>query len=155
MPQHEGYAATLPRLGRRIMSKKKPAPLIRWSAGLHKLKAITIRQPWAWLVVNGYKDIENRKWATHHRGPLLIHAGSSRADLHIAVKDHIERKYGVKISDEYVMGAIIGVVDVVDCVTAHPSPWFNKSGFGWVLARPRRLPTRPCKGKLKIFEPDL
>lgn len=61
----------------------KPAPLARWSADLQRLKALTIRQPWAWLVVNGYRDIENPKWATHHRGPLLIHAGSSTADLRL------------------------------------------------------------------------
>ena len=30
--------------------------------------ALSIRQPWAWLIVNGYKDIENRDWKTHYRG---------------------------------------------------------------------------------------
>lgn len=140
----------------RIKTKatKKPSPLIRWSAGLRKLKALTIRQPWAWLVVNGYKDIENRIWATHHRGPLLIHAGSSTTDLHVDVKEYIERKYGVKMPETFDMGAIVGVVDIVDCVTSHPSPWYHKQGFGWVLAKPRRLPIKPCKGKLKIFNPD-
>jgi hypothetical protein len=38
------------------------------------MKALSIRQPWAWLIVNGYKDIENRSWATKFRGPVLIHA---------------------------------------------------------------------------------
>ena len=31
------------------------------------MKAISIRQPWAWLVVNGHKDVENRTWRTKHR----------------------------------------------------------------------------------------
>ena len=41
------------------------------------MKAISIRQPWAWLIVNGYKDVENRTWYTSHRGPLLICASKA------------------------------------------------------------------------------
>ena len=37
--------------------------------------ALSIRQPWAWLIVNGYKDIENRDWKTHYRGRFYVHAG--------------------------------------------------------------------------------
>ena len=37
------------------------------------MKAISIRQPWAWLIVQGYKDIKNRTWAAKYRGPILIH----------------------------------------------------------------------------------
>ena len=37
-------------------------------------KALSIQQPWAWLIVNDHKDIENRDWRTHYRGPVLIHA---------------------------------------------------------------------------------
>ena len=42
----------------------------RWSPGLKKTKAISIRQPWAWLIVNGYKDVENRIWPANLRGPV-------------------------------------------------------------------------------------
>jgi hypothetical protein len=38
------------------------------------MKALSIRQPWAWLIIAGIKDIENRRWATNHRGPILVHA---------------------------------------------------------------------------------
>lgn len=38
------------------------------------MKALSIRQPWAWLIVNGFKDIENRSWDTKYRGLVLIHA---------------------------------------------------------------------------------
>ena len=37
-------------------------------------QAISIRQPWAWLIVHGWKNIENRMWRTSYRGPVLIHA---------------------------------------------------------------------------------
>jgi ASCH domain len=42
------------------------------------MKALTLRPHWAWLVVNGYKNIENRSWPTRLRGRIWIHASSSR-----------------------------------------------------------------------------
>lgn len=39
------------------------------------MKALSILQPWAWLITAGHKDIENRRWWTNYRGPFLIHAG--------------------------------------------------------------------------------
>jgi hypothetical protein len=39
------------------------------------MKVLSIRQPWAFLIVNGHKNIENRDWLTAYRGPVLIHAG--------------------------------------------------------------------------------
>lgn len=38
------------------------------------MKALSIRQPWAWLIVHGGKDIENRSWHTKFRGRFLVHA---------------------------------------------------------------------------------
>jgi len=49
----------------------------RGSTSLTELPALSVRQPWAWLIVSGLKDIENRPRPTHYRGPLLIHAGLS------------------------------------------------------------------------------
>lgn len=42
------------------------------------MKALSVRQPWAWLIVNGYKDIENRDWSTQQRGRIWIHTGVHR-----------------------------------------------------------------------------
>jgi tetratricopeptide (TPR) repeat protein len=39
------------------------------------MKALSIRQPWAWLIVHGVKDVENRTWRTNFRGRFLVHAG--------------------------------------------------------------------------------
>src|SRR5438045_8559495 len=44
-------------------------------AQTHTMKALSIRQPWAWLIVNGHKPVENRSWSTKYTGKLLIHAG--------------------------------------------------------------------------------
>jgi hypothetical protein len=43
------------------------------------MRTLSIRQPWAWLIVNGHKPVENRDWATSFRGPVLIHAGLTMA----------------------------------------------------------------------------
>jgi hypothetical protein len=52
------------------------------------MKALSIRQPWAWLIVHGWKDVENRNWQTKHRGRFLVHAaqGMTRAEYSEAVQ---------------------------------------------------------------------
>ncbi len=42
--------------------------MAHWSPKLRSSRALSLKQPWAWLVVKGYKDIENRSWSTNHRG---------------------------------------------------------------------------------------
>jgi ASCH domain len=64
------------------MPAKSKSPLIRWTKQFESMRTLSLRQPWAWLVVNGYKDIENRSWRTNHRGPLVIHASSTTTTLH-------------------------------------------------------------------------
>ena len=51
------------------------------------MKALSIRQPWAWLIIHGGKDIENRCWPTKFRGRMLIHAakGMTRAEHEDAI----------------------------------------------------------------------
>lgn len=39
------------------------------------VRALSIRQPWAWLIVHGFKDVEIRSWGTEYRGLFLVHAG--------------------------------------------------------------------------------
>ena len=83
------------------------------------MKALSIRQPWAWLIVTCQKDIENRTWTARYRGPLLIHAGRAWARIPI---DDIEEQYGVCIPrDKLLRGGIIGTADLVDIVTKHGS----------------------------------
>ena len=131
------------------------SPTARWSPKLKELRALSLRQPWAWLVVNGYKDVENRSWRTKHRGHLLIHASSSNQLLTLDFKEHIRSEYGVLLPNEVDIGGIVGVVDVVECVKQHPSKWKFKDSWGWVLANPRPLPYRQCKGFVGLFKPDL
>lgn len=91
--------------------------------------------------MNGWKDVENRSRQFHYRGRILIHA-PIRPDAG-AIKawpwPDIERPAA------FLTGGIVGEAELVDCVMALDSPWFE-GPFGLVLvhARPRRF--RPCKG---------
>ena len=134
-----------------VKSPPSQSPRIRWSPKLKKLRALSIRQPWAWLVVNGYKDIENRSWRTKHRGPLLIHASSNRSLTTPQNLAAIKKKYRVRLPNDFDFGAIVGLVDVVDCMKTHPSKWKERGTWGWVLRNPRRLPSRECKGFVGFF----
>ena len=124
------------------------------------MKAISIKQPWAWLIANGYKPIENRVWYTNYTGILLIHASSKYDDnfpnsyltyyheIHEAVM-----KTPIPKPNDLEFGGFVGIANMVDCVRKHESIWFQ-SGWGFVFsgARPFKLVEYP--GRLKIFEVD-
>ncbi len=118
------------------------------------MKALSVRQPWAWLIVNGHKDIENRSWQTSYRGPLLIHAGLKVDREDIAWLRKQAKESGVDLPDVFPTGGIVGVVTLVDCVTEHPSEWFD-GPVGWVLADPAEIEFVPITGRLGLFEVDL
>ncbi len=120
-----------------------------------KLRALSLRQPWAWLVINGYEDIEKRSWRTNHRGRLLIHASSSSAWINSEFVETIRRDYGVALPAKFDLGGIVGVVEVTDCVKRHPLKWKFQDSWGWVLENPRQLAFRPCKGFVGLFKPKL
>jgi hypothetical protein len=133
------------------MFPKSKSRLIRWTKQFESMRTLSLRQPWAWLVVNGYKDIENRSWRTNHRGPLLIHASSNQADFTPQKIVMIQRKYGVFVPSTVEFGGIVRVVEVVDCVGKHSSKWKFRDSWGWILQNPRRLPFRECKGAVGFF----
>lgn len=120
--------------------------------------ALSVRQPWAWAIVAGYKDIENRTWSTPYRGPLLIQA-TQRID-HGGVRQ-LER-LKIDIPDELAFGAIIGSVDLVDVFNdpsgyvARSNPWAMRGYWHWVLRRPREyvrpIPQRGQQGGLFVVD---
>lgn len=126
----------------------------RWSSSIFQIKALSVKQPWAWLIVNGYKDVENRSRRTHYRGPLLIHAGLDDSQFNDKEAEYIKAKYAVDIPTEIELGGVVGIVELIDCSEAHASPWFVSGNFAWELANPRRLAFRPCKGALGLFKPE-
>lgn len=129
------------------------------------MKAITIKQPWASLIVSGLKDIENRTWKTNFRGRVLIHAGKAR-EKHLMISREVFADEKVQFADDKVQsiinanelpqGAILGSVEIVDCVQNHPSPWAEKGVWNWVLANPVMFdkPITGVKGKLSFWDYD-
>lgn len=113
------------------------------------MKCLTLRQPYAWLVVNGYKDIENRSWKTQYRGPLSIHAGQQKAVGYDNLCKDIRRRFRIKIPADLPRGGIVGQVEIVECVEKSRSRWFSGE-IGFVLTKARRLPFLPMKGKLGV-----
>jgi ASCH domain len=123
------------------------------------MRALSIRQPWAWLILHGGKDIENRDWPTKMRGRVLVHAakGMTRDEWGSAwefakgsganPKAHAAGLTFPTIE----RGGIVGSVEIVDCVEASASRWFV-GRYGFVLRDPRPLPFLPWKGQLGFFE---
>jgi hypothetical protein len=119
--------------------------------------ALSVRQPWAELIVSGSKDVENRTWRTDYRGPLLIHAAKrcTPEDWHEA--SAFLRARGPALASPVIygdlqIGGIIGGVDLVDCVRDHQSTWAIAGQWHWVLANPWRCPLMPMRGQLGLFE---
>jgi hypothetical protein len=114
------------------------------------MKAIAIRQPFAWLIVHGYKDVENRTWATSHRGPLLVHASKTlhRAASEVVAYCHAQ---GIPLPEYVDVGGIVGITTVVDVVDSHSSQWFT-GPLGWVLRDARPLPFHPIRGRPGVWE---
>lgn len=139
-------------------------------------KALSIMQPWAWLIVNGHKDIENRDWPTKYRGPVAIHAGKkvdedcamsltySDGAHHPVTGENITIDTGQRLVSSNSMwdtwsapywheqrGGIVGVAEIVDCVDASDSEWFV-GRYGFVIRNARPVPFIPVKGALSFFD---
>lgn len=113
------------------------------------VKALSIRQPWAWLIIAGYKTIENRSWSTFYRGPIYIHASKN---MHARPVEDIEQQFGITINrDALTLGAIIGRVDLVDVVTRSDSQWFE-GPYGFVLRNPEIIKFISYRGREKFFD---
>lgn len=152
------------------------------------MKAISVQQPWASLIVHGIKDIENRTWQTKFRGKVYIHATAKESG---ALYELLNDKQIEKMNNHWTdspypnrpLSAIIGEVDIVDCVINHPSIWAEKTPYreeddfmdekdernyyknilpnikpiyNWVLANPvlYEKPILNVKGALSFWEPE-
>lgn len=120
--------------------------------------ALSIRQPWAWLIANGWKDIENRDWPTRFRGRFWIHAGKGMtveeyedcADM----AEHCIIPVTLPPFELLWRGGIVGTAELVDCVEDHPSYWFC-GRYGFVIRNAATTKFMPCKGALGFFRPDI
>ncbi len=153
------------------------------------MKAISIKQPWASLICTprndnpnlGIKNIENRTWATKYRGKVLIHASGSPAKGKFLAMNKKQREFAAQNEnfnplyfEDLPVSAIIGEVEIIDCVINHESVWAEKTEgilnpvrgiftplykdekiiYNWVLANPvlYEKPILNVKGKLSFWE---
>lgn len=115
------------------------------------VKALSIKQPWAWLIVNGFKNIENRPWKNRFRGRFLIH---SPRKMDMRAYDHLKQFYNMPPLEKLERGGIVGGAEVVDCVTEHTSEWFDGK-YGFVLENPVKFEFAKCPGQLGFFNVDV
>ena len=142
------------------------------------VKALSIKQPWAWLICRGYKDIENRNWRINQKvglKPTQCNDDDFKLTLPTRIYIHASKTfdkegYSFLIDDPEVeeilthntqyaskdsFGAIIGEVDIIDCVTESKSPWFVGK-YGFVLANPVLYDKPiPCRGMVGFFTPNI
>ncbi|MGH8334998.1 MAG: ASCH domain-containing protein [Pseudomonas fluorescens] len=120
------------------------------------MKVLSIRQPWAWLIIHGGKDVENRSWHTKFRGRFLVHAaqGMTKAEYNLAAD--YARRLGVTVppASELLRGGIVGSAELVDSADSHDSPWYMGQK-ALVLQSSRPAPFISLKGRLGFFDaPD-
>lgn len=94
------------------------------------MKALTIRQPYAWAIAAGMKPVENRTWNTYHEGPLAIHAAAgvgAKWEFEAAVArvaDLMGYRDATVLAGCQVRGAVVAVARLADvCSAARYRPW--------------------------------
>lgn len=118
------------------------------------MKALSVRQPWAWLIVNGYKPYENRTWNTKLRGEILIHAGQIfDHDGYNWVRESFP-EIPMPQPFEFERGGIVGAANLWEVATASSSPWFF-GPLGFCLSEAKPLPFVAMPGRLGFFDVEL
>lgn len=135
------------------------------------IKTISVRQPWAWLIVNGYKTVENRSRSLGDLcGPLLIHASQTvtEADYDACVLFLVSHPLLAQFASmlparqDLDIGGIVGQVNVLAKVENWPgvfkgdsleAAWYT-GDIGYWLDNAKVLPFKKCKGKLGAFKVD-
>lgn len=130
------------------------------------MKAITVKQPWASLIIHGIKDIENRTWPCPKKyigQRVLIHSSAIPVEM-INPNSVFTRQQWDSFSfgfqreiicgEGYANSAIIGSIEIVNCVVNHSSIWAEKGVYNWVLANPIIYdePIENIKGKLSFWD---
>lgn len=142
------------------------------------MKALTVHQPWAWAVAEGFKPTENRSWRTHYRGRLLIHAGLA-VDKNARIVRH-SRAAAIRLDElggtanlwnarqhipsrlhtphpTLAMAAAIAIATLEDCHAAEPgccTPWGEPGVYHWQLTHVTVLSSPvPCTGRQGLWTP--
>ena len=126
------------------------------------MKVLTIKEPWATLIIDGYKKYEFRSWKSNYRGKILIHAGMSYESDML----EIFKNYDISCSK----GEIIGEAELTDCILVDEefekellnldSTVYGRSPkvgrYAWKLENIVKYDTKiPVKGKLGLWNYEI
>lgn len=130
-------------------------------------KGLSIMQPWASAIAFAGKDIENRDWRTHYRGPLAIHASGKLLRDCLVLKKRVvrggekrplidwinrgRRLYELDPVDEPDCSQIVAIGMLVDCIKKSSSPWFVGE-WGWMLSGVIPIDPIPWTGGLSLWD---
>lgn len=123
--------------------------------------ALSIRQPWAWLIVHRYKGVENRSWPTRFRGPFLVHASQT---FDLAGYEWVRARFPeipLPLRNGFDVGGFVGLATLADMFAPEPTPpehpdlWRDYRQWGHFLALATALPRFVEEtGKLGYFRVD-
>lgn len=118
-----------------------------------KSYCLSVRQPWAALIVAGIKTIENRKGLKNFRGLCYIHAAKTVDKRGFKwLEGNLDPEIYSNL--EFHTGGIIGLVTITDCVQKSDSIWFTGPN-GFVLKYPKQIDFYPCPGQLGFFRREV
>jgi len=112
--------------------------------------ALSVQQPWAWLIVNGFKPVENRDWSTRIRGRIYIHAGKKFDEAGYLYVRQEYPEIEMPAREVFARGGIVGTATLTGCVEDSASPWFF-GPYGFALADAVPTTLIPCRGMLGFF----
>jgi len=119
------------------------------------IKALSVRQPWAWLISKNYKLIENRSWKYNprFRGKLAIHAakGCTKTEYQDAVDFVNDMGIAVPPLVELPKGGIVATCSMVGITRECEDPWFF-GPLGLILQNVKETDFIPYKGRLGFFD---
>jgi hypothetical protein len=114
------------------------------------IRTLSVRQPWAWAILHGGKNIENRSKRTKVRGTIAIHASMTPPEPDDL--DDVRVVADVPVPEDLPLGAIVGLVEIVYCVDRGSPPWAVYGQRHWKLANPAAFPEpRPAGGAVGFW----
>lgn len=139
-------------------------PRLELPAGI--TKALSLKQPYAWLIANGYLLVDDRSWGTAYRGPVLIHASKG---LYAEYYDYLRANTDIPLpsKDKLEFGGVVGIANLVLCCQPGNLPvsmsreqrahfgGVQQQYFGFLFEQATPVTLMPCRGKLGMFDIDL
>lgn len=123
------------------------------------MKTLSVQQPWATFIAQGWKPIEVRSWKTDYRGPLLI-AASKGSNLPASMT-HIEEEGEMIPMPRGVALCVVDLLEIrpllrADMEAANLEPEdYDTGSYAWILGNPRRVEQVAIKGRLSLYDtPD-